>query len=181
MDFMELVKKRRSVRGYLDKPVEREKLDYCLEAARLAPSACNSQPWHFVIVDEPTLRQQLAGATFGKMFSFNHFSMQAPVLIAIVSEKQKVFAKFAEVVKKKDFHSMDVGIAAEHFCLAAAEVGLGTCMLGWFDEAAAKKLLAVPRNKRVELIITLGYPDSKEPKQKNRKETNEMRSYNKYE
>lgn len=180
MDFIELVKKRRSVRGYLDKAVEREKIDYCLEAARLAPSACNSQPWHFVIVDEPTLRQQVARATFGRMFSFNHFSMQAPVLIAIVSEKQKMFAKFGEIVKKKDFHSIDVGIAAEHFCLAAAQMGLGTCMLGWFDEAGVKKLLTVPKNKRIELIITLGYADNEKPKDKNRKEPQQMRSYNEY-
>ena len=180
MGFIELVKKRRSVRGYLDKAVEREKIEYCLEAARLAPSACNSQPWHFVVVDEPGLREKVAKATFGKMFSFNHFSMQAPVLAAIVSAKQTMFARFGQAVKRKDFHSMDVGIAAEHFCLAAAETGLGTCMLGWFDEAEVKKLLGVPKNKRVELIITLGYAKDEEIKDKNRKEPEEMRSYNKY-
>jgi len=180
MDFVELVKKRRSVRGYLDRAVEREKIDYCVEAARLAPSACNSQPWHFVVVDEPGLRGQVAKATFGRMFSFNHFSMQAPVLVAIVSEKQKMFARFGEIVKKKDFHSMDVGIAAEHFCLAAAEMELGTCMLGWFDEAAIKKLLNVPKNKCVELVITVGYAEKEETKDKNRKETDEIRSYNGY-
>ena len=147
MNFLELAKKRQSVRRYSDKPVERDKIDYCLETARLAPSACNCQPWTFIVIDDPDLRPKIAKETFGKIFSFNHFSMTAPVLVAIVREKNSAFAKFGAVVKNKDFRSMDIGIAAEHFCLAAAEKGLGTCMMGWFDEKAVKKMLNVPSSK----------------------------------
>ncbi|MCK5565087.1 MAG: nitroreductase family protein [Planctomycetes bacterium] len=180
MDFLELVKKRQSVRRYSDKPVDREKIDYCLEAARMSPSACNSQPWKFIVIDDPQLRPKIAKETFGKILSFNRFSMTAPVLVAIVREKQTAFAKFGAVVRKKDFTSIDIGIAAEHFCLAAAEQGLGTCMLGWFDEKAVKKMLKVPSSKRVTLIITLGYADDETVRDKKRKQTDEMSGFNNY-
>ncbi len=180
MQFLELVKKRQSVRRYSDKPVEREKIDYCLETARLAPSACNSQPWKFIVIDNPELRPKIAKETFGKILSFNRFSMTAPVLVAIVREKQTAFAKFGAVVRKKDFTSIDIGIAAEHFCLAAAEQGLGTCMLGWFDEKAVKKMLSVPSSKRITLIITLGYAADEKVRDKTRKQTDEMSGFNNY-
>ena len=180
MDFLELAKKRQSVRDYLDKPVEREKIDYCLETARLAPSACNAQPYKFIIVDKPGLRESVAKETFGKIFSFNHFSMQAPVLVVIVQEKGNLFPKFAEFVKDKDFRSMDIGIAAEHFCLAAAEQGLGTCMMGWFDEKGVKKLLNIDTKKRVPLIITLGYAETDEIREKERKDIEKFSNFNRY-
>ena len=180
MNFIELAGKRQSVREYSSKAVEREKIDYCLEAARLAPSACNSQPWRFVIVDDAGLKEQLAKATFGKLVSINFFSRQAPVLVAIVSEKPTKISRLAGLIKNRRYELMDIGVAAEHFCLAAAEQELGTCMMGWFDEKAAKKLLGVPRTKRIELIITLGYPKSDEVRPKNRKTVDEMRNFNKY-
>ena len=162
MSFLELAKKRQSVRGYLDTAVEREKIERCVEAARLSPSACNSQPWKFIIVDEPMLRAKVAGETFGKILTFNHFSMEAPVLVLIVSQRSKLFASFGSVVKRKNFSQMDVGIAAEHFCLQAAEEGLGTCMMGWFDEKNVKKILSIPKLKRIELIINLCYAKDEE-------------------
>ena len=78
MTFLDLVNQRQSCRAYLEQPVEREKLERCLEAARLAPSACNSQPWHFIVVDEPDLRRAVAQETFGQIVSFNHFTMDGP-------------------------------------------------------------------------------------------------------
>jgi nitroreductase len=132
------------------------------------------------VIDDPHLRPKIAKETFGKIMSFNHFSMKAPVLIAIVREKQTAFAKFGSVAKNKDFSAIDIGIAAEHFCLAAAEQGLGTCMLGWFDEKAVKKLLNVPSAKRIPLIITLGYAGEQTVRDKTRKKIDEMSSYNAY-
>ena len=175
-----MVKKRQSIRQYLDTPVEREKIERCLEAARLAPSACNSQPWKFIIVDEPKLRQEIAGQTFGKVISFNHFSMQAPVLVLVVRERMSAFAKFGSMVKNRPFNLIDIGIAAEHFCLQAAEQGLGTCILGWFGAGFAGKIIGIPKEKRVELIITLGYAKSDEIREKDRKPLDEVRSYNHY-
>ena len=180
MDFMELVKCRQSCRQYLPKTVEQEKIEQCLEAARLAPSACNSQPWKFVIVDDPQLKTSIAEKTFGRVMSFNHFTMQAPILAIIVSERQNLTAKIGNIVRKKAFNQMDVAIAAEHFCLAATEQGMGTCILGWFDESAVKKILHIPKQKRIELIITAGYPASEEILPKKRKSLDQISSYNKY-
>ena len=89
MKFLDLVKKRQSVRAYLDRPVDREIIERCLEAARLAPSACNSQPWKFLVIDEPELKNKIAKQTYGKLISFNHFSLQAPVLVLIISENTR--------------------------------------------------------------------------------------------
>lgn len=180
MSFLELTNKRYSVRNYKSTPVEREKIDRCVEAARLAPSACNSQPWKFIIVDDSQLRSELAKAAFEGILKFNHFAFKAPVLVLIVSQRQKASAKFGSIVKKKNFTLMDIGIAAEHFCLQAAEEGLGTCMLGWFNEKKVKKTLSIPRSKRVELIISAGFSANKNIPRKKRKTIEEILSYNKY-
>ena len=180
MQFFDLVKRRQSVREYTDKPVERDKIDRCLEAARLAPSACNSQPWKFIVVDDPRLKESLARNTFGKLVSFNHFTLQAPVLILIVSAKPNLSSKIGGMVKKRPFYLIDTGIAAIHFCLQAVEEGLGTCILGWFNERGIKHLLKIPATQRIDLIISLGYPKSAEIRPKARKELNQMSSYNQY-
>ena len=180
MSFLDLVNKRYSVRNYSKIAVPRERIDRCVEAVRLAPSACNSQPWKFIVVDDPELINELAKAAFEGFLDFNHFAFKAPVLVLIVSERQKLFAKFAGVVKKKLLSLMDIGIAAEHFCLQAAEEGLGTCMLGWFNEKKVKKILSIPKLKRVELIISVGFSADEKIPHKKRKSINEILSYNKY-
>ena len=180
MSFLDLANKRYSVRNYKNTPVPQEKIDQCIEAARLAPSACNSQPWKFIIVNDLKLINKLARATFEGILSFNHFAFKAPVLILIVSERQKAFAKFGSIVKRKNFSLMDIGIAAEHFCLQAAEEGLGTCMLGWFNEKKVKKTLSIPKLKRVELIISVGFSADDNIPHKKRKSVDEILSYNKY-
>ena len=146
----------------------------------MAPSACNSQPWKFIIIDNPELRENLAKAAFEGLLDFNHFAYKAPVLVVIVSERQKAFAKFGGLVKRKNFSQMDIGITAEHFCLKATEEGLGTCMLGWFNEKRVKKTLTIPTFKRVELIISVGFSANEKTPPKNRKRTDEIASYNQY-
>lgn len=148
----------------------------CLEAARLAPSACNSQPWKFVVVDEPELLKEMASAAAG--MGMNKFAAQAPVIVAVVLEKMNFTASIGSVIKDKEYSLLDVGIAVEHFCLQATELGLGTCILGWFDEKKVKKLLGIG-NRRVPLLITLGYAAG-EHRQKSRKSLEEISSWNKY-
>ncbi len=179
IDFLSLVKERQSDRKYSDRPVEKEKLMRCLEAARLAPSACNSQPWTFIVVDDPELKNNVAKETSGGVLPLNHFTAQAPVLITIVLEKPNITCGFGEMVKDKRFTLMDVGIAASHFCLQAAAEGLGSCMLGWFNEKKVAELLKIPKSKRPMLIITLGYPAGKKRK-KIRKKPEEVFRYNSY-
>ena len=180
MNFLELANKRYSVRNYSQTPVLREDIARCIEAARLAPSACNSQPWKFIVVDEAGLKADVARAAFEGILDVNHFAFKAPVLILIVSQRQKLLAKIGSIVKKKNFSLMDIGITAEHFCLQAAEQGLGTCILGWFNEKKVKKLLGVPKNKRLELIISAGLSADEEVPGKIRKSAEEITSYNKY-
>ena len=180
MSFLDLANKRYSVRNYKNTPVAQEKINRCIEAARLAPSACNSQSWKFIIVDDLELINKLARAAFEGILNFNHFAFKAPVLILIVSERQKAFAKFGSIVKRRNFSLMDIGIAAEHFCLQATEEGLGTCMLGWFNEKKVKKTLSIPKFKRVELIISVGFSADDNIPHKKRKSVDEILSYNKY-
>jgi nitroreductase len=177
--FQKLVRGRRSIRRFLETPVEREKVLACLEAARLAPSASNVQPWTFIVVDEPGLREAVARATFGKLLSFNRFTLQAPVLVAVVTETS-VRTSVGGLVRGRPYGLIDIGIAAQHFCLRAEELGLGTCMLGWFDEKSVKRLLGVPRQKHLDMIITLGYPAENSHRPKKRKSLEEILCFNRY-
>ena len=181
MAFAELVKIRQSVRSYERTPVEPEKLRLLVESVRLAPSASNSQPWKLIIVDEPELKNRVARATFSRTISFNRFAPEAPVIAVLTVERPRAITQIGGWLKRREFPLIDIGIAAEHFCLQATELGLGTCMLGWFDERTIKKLLAIPRTTRVGLLITVGYPEPGYlPRPKIRKETASMCSFNSY-
>jgi nitroreductase len=180
ISFLDLVNKRRSVRRYLDQPVERDKLERCLEAARLAPSASNGQPWYFVVVDEPELKNAVARETFLRLIGMNRFTLQAPVLVVLIREAGKTHIRATETVKRQPLTLIDLGIAAEHFCLQAVEEGLGTCMLGWFDEKALRRLLYIPGRRRIHLVISVGYAAEGTSRQHRRKTLDQIRSYNRY-
>ena len=177
MDFHELITKRQSERQYDTRPVEAEKIMLCIEAARMAPSACNAQPWKFIVVDDPELKTQLASAIAG--MGMNKFALDAPAIVAIVLEKPNVMSKIGSVLKGKEYTLMDIGIAATHFCLQATDLGLGTCIIGWFDEKKVRKLLQIPSKKRIPLLLTVGY-STDDIRKKQRKELNIMYSANKY-
>jgi nitroreductase len=181
MKFIELVSRRQSVRKYCNKAVEPEKIQLCLEAARLSPSACNSQPWKFVVATEPALVKELAIATYSPVINFNKFAGQAPVFVVVVIEKPKIISQVGSAVKDREFPLIDIGIAASQFCLQAAELGLGSCMIGWFDEKNVKTLLQIPATKRLGLMISLGYPPEGYPlRKKIRKEIGMISSFNSY-
>jgi nitroreductase len=181
MEFTKLIHARQSVRRYAATPVEPEKLTQCIEAARMAPSASNSQPWKFIVVDQEPLRTDLAQATFSDIKLINKFTMQAPVLIVIVLEKAKLITRLAMFVKKKEWPLIDIGITAAHFCLKATELGLGTCIIGWFEEDKIKKLLRIPSDKTVGLVISVGYAVEGYPlRTKIRKPLEEIVRYNQY-
>ncbi|TVR42131.1 MAG: NAD(P)H nitroreductase [Bacteroidia bacterium] len=180
MHFSELLLKRESTRKYLSRPVEKDAIERIMEACRLAPSACNSQPWRFVVVTDPGLKDRVAQATFGKVLRFNRFVVEAPVIVALVAEPPNWLSKIGSSIKDKDYYLMDIGIVAEHFCLQAAELGLGSCMIGWFEEKTVKELLNIPTKKRVPLLITLGYPAKDTTRKKIRKQPKEVYTFNKY-
>ena len=181
MALLDIIRKRKSVRSFIDKPVEREKISLCLEAARLAPSACNAQPWRFVIVDDKELKDKLCNQAFSGMYSMCSFAKTAPVIVVVISEKQKFITKVGAAVRGIQFYLIDIGISCEHFVLQATELGLGSCWIGWFDEKKVKKTLNIPKGEKVDALIALGYyQDLEPPPEKDRKSFDEIVSFNKY-
>jgi len=178
--FIELVKRRYSVRAYSDKPVEDEKIIKCLQAVHLAPSACNAQPWKFIIVNEPNLKNQIADATSKGIVPMNHFTKQAPIHVVVIMERPNVSSAIGSVLKNKPYNLIDIGIATAHFCLQATELGLGTCIVGWFNEKKVRSLLNIPSSSRPVLIITVGYPKNDEIPEKKRKPFEKIYNYNQY-
>lgn len=177
--ILDLIISRQSDRKYDSKPVEKEKLERIIEAGRMAPSACNAQPWKFVVVTDSELIVRIAETASAKLVGMNSFVAQAPVILVIIREQPNMSSKVGGTIKNKDYSLIDIGIAAENICLQARAEGIGSCIIGWFDERQLKKLLSIPRPKRVELIITLGYSLS-HPREKKRKPAKEIVSYNKY-
>jgi nitroreductase len=178
-EMLELILRRQSDRKYSDKPVEEEKLGRIIEAGRLAPSACNAQPWKFVVVTDPLLIRKLAEASSSKLIEINTFVGHVPVLIVLVREKPNFSSKIGGAINRKDYSHNDIGIAAANICLQATAEGIGSCIIGWFDEKMVRKILAIPASKRIELIITLGYSTA-EYRQKKRKPKEVTVSYNRY-
>ena len=177
--MLDLILTRQSDRSYSSKPVEKEKIERIIEAGRMAPSACNAQPWKFIVVDEKDLLRDLSEAASAKLLGMNSFVNQAPVQIVVVREKANMSSRVGATIKNRDYSLIDIGIASENICLQAAAEGLGSCMIGWFDEKMVKKILKIPAGKRVELLITLGYP-AKETREKKRKPFSEVVSLNSY-
>jgi len=181
MDLYDLVKQRTSIRNFLNRPVERDKLDKCIEAARLAPSASNSQPWKFIVVDDEPLKNKLCDAAFSGIYSFNSFCKTAPVIVIIVSEKSKFLTRIGAWFRGTQYYLIDIGIAGEHLVLQAEDLGLGTCWIGWFNEKGVKSTLSIPRGKKIDILIALGYYDIKEKDpEHNREPVEKMSSYNSY-
>ena len=180
MDFLDLVRQRQSDRSFdKDKPVEEDKIMALIEAARLAPSACNGQPWKFIIVDDPQIKDKVAKCCVSNVLLMNHFTQQAPLHIVVVEEKTNLTSGIGCKVKHKDFKQMDIGIAAENICLTAASLGLGSCMVGWFNEDKMKEILNIPKDRRIWLDIVIGYP-TKPTREKKRKSIEQICSRNKY-
>ena len=147
MNVYEAIQKRRSIRSYKNRPIEQEKLDRILEAARQAPSASNRQEWRFVIVRDEAVRHSLMAAAGNQ-----GFVGEAPVVIACCAETDGHIMRCGQ-----QSYPIDVAIAAEHIALAAAEEGLGTCWIGAFSEPEVKEILGIPASVRVVQLPTLGY------------------------
>ena len=145
MDVFEAVKERSSVRAYTDQPVPREKLEKILEAGRLAPSARNTQPWHFIVVTDKEKRKILAKGRYAK------FLAQASVVIVALGDKEA----------SSDWYAVDVSLAAENMILTAQSEGLGTCCVGSFDEKEVRHTVKAPENYKVILMLAVGYPKGK--------------------
>lgn len=171
MDFLSIAKTRQSCRSYDEsRPVEEEKLQAILEAVRLAPSACNGQPYHLTVCRGETAKA-VAAATTG--VGLNRFAKQAPILIVLSEESYVKSAALGAKLKGNDYRSLDIGIAAAYLTAEAAAQGLGTCILGWFDDEKIRKLCDL--KQPVRLVITLGYAaEGDKLRQKKRKSLEEL-------
>ncbi len=158
MDVVNAIKTRKSVREYLDKPVEDEKLKVVLEAGRLAPSASNRQEWRFVVVRDYQTRKKLAEAANGQTFVG-----QAPIVIVACAETDGHVMRCGQLC-----YPIDVAIALDHVSLTATELGLGTCWIGAFNEQRVKEILGIPKEIRVVELMPLGYPSDSSVMRKSR-------------
>lgn len=179
IEMLSLIDRRQSERRYSDQPVEKEKTDRIIEACRLSPSACNGQPWRLIVVDNPVLKRKVAEATRSDILRMNTFVDTAPVLIVVIRERSNFSSRAGDIIKRKDYSLIDIGIATASMVYQATAEGLGTCIIGWFDEKKIRALLSIPATKRVELVITLGYTNNPH-RTKIRKPTAEVVSWNKY-
>ena len=166
--FLELAQARQSDRSFEPgRKIDREVLERIIEAGRIAPSACNGQPWHFTVVTSDELLPQVARAT--SSLGMNKFVKDASALVLITHESTNITSKLGCGIKDKDFPMMDLGIASAYITLAAEDEGIGSCILGWFDEKKIKQLTGMPEKKRLMLIVALGYA-AKPKRKKVRKE-----------
>jgi nitroreductase len=163
MKFIELVQARQSTRKFDRRPVPPELIGQCLEAARLSPSACNSQPWTFVVVDAPEVKDRLVREALGGLYKSNAFVRDAPALVVIITETSGYIARMGGLFRHVKYNLIDIGIAGEHLVLQAAELGLGSCWLGWFKESAVRRVLGLPRKTQIDIMIALGYPAEGDP------------------
>ncbi len=174
MNFMEIAETRQSCRSYDEtRSVEEEKLAAVLEAARLSPSACNGQSYHFTVCRGNAARE-VAAATMG--MGMNKFASQAPVCIVISEEPYVKSAAVGARLKKNDYRSIDIGIATAYLTAEAAAQGLATCILGWLDDEKIRAICGL--TQPVRLVITLGYAkEGDKLRSKNRKDLSELVSY----
>jgi nitroreductase len=167
MEVFKIIRKRRSIRLYEKKPVEKEKLNRILEAGRLAPSADNKQPWRFIVVTDDKVKEKLRAVYDEEWF------ITAPVIIIGCAVPKEAWVR----MDGQEYWMVDVAIAMQNMILTATELGLGTCWIADFDEEATRKALKLPSNTRVVAMTPLGYPAEEKRPVRNRKPLTEIVHY----
>lgn len=166
--FIDLVKQRYSVRSYEERQIEKEKMEYIMECVRLAPSAVNFQPWHFYVVTD---REKLEAL---KSTYKREWIQSAPCIVVACANHEESWHRRLD---NKDHADIDLAIAIEHLCLAAAEQGLGTCWVCNFDASLCHQLMAFPENVEPVALIPIGYTPESEVPEKKRKQMEEICTY----
>ncbi len=179
-NFIDLVRSRHSVRKFLERPIDRRDIDLCVEAARLAPSAENVQPWRFIIIDDREKLAQFSRAAFSGIYKFSNFASRAAAIAVLVVRPDLLAGRIGSRIQGTQFYLLDIGIAGEHFVLQAAELGIGTCWIGWFNPRKVRKFLNIPLTHKIPALLAMGYFDPKEVKVRTKKSLDEIRFYNSY-
>ncbi len=175
MNFSELCLKRESTRSYIDKPVDRKIIEEILKDAINSPSACNSQPWKFVVCENG---KTLANYITREDLPINKWANQVPVYIVLCETKAKLMSILT--CDSQHYAAFDAGSAATTICYSATEKGVSSCIIGCFDEQGIKDFLSIPEDVKVKMLIALGYSESTEPRAKMRKDFDTLVSFNKY-
>lgn len=157
MALIDIIKERKSVRKYLDVPIERDKIIKCIEAARLSPSADNIQPWRFIVIDDAGYKRKFCEEVLTGIFKITRFIEKAAVIIVLCAKTSILVHRIGKSIIKTDVQLIDMGIAGEHLVLQAQELGIGTCWINWFNAYKAKKFFQLPGNYRVISLIAMGY------------------------
>ncbi len=171
-DFLDLCMRRQSCRDFANRPVEHEKLAKCIEAVRLTPSGCNSQPWKFIVVENPDLVPEVAKCT--QELDANAYTSTAKAFIVVLEEHAVLMPKIRAFWDSQYFAKGDLGAAAVTICYAAEEQELGTCILGIFNREKLCKLLNLPIEQRFFCVIAVGYPADPTVREKIRKSIGEI-------
>ena len=179
-DFLNLVQSRKSVRKFQDKPVERNVLQQCVEAARLAPSAENVQPWRYFIADDPQVKERLAQHAFSGIYRATRWAANAPVLVVIFAELDILANRLGKQMTGIHYYLIDIGISGEHFVLQAQELGLGTCWIGWFSAKGVRKALNAPKHQRPGEMLSVGYPHPNYSRERKRNPLNDIIYFNEF-
>jgi nitroreductase len=156
-DFLDLCEKRQSCRKFADKPVEHDKLVKCVQAARLAPSGCNSQPWSFIVVEKSDIAKAVLAC--GQPGGMNAYLNDAKAVILVLEEYAKLMPTLRDRLDSQYFAKSDIGAAMEHICLEAEDQGLGSLIVGLFDRTKIREILGLPETARIAGFIAIGYSD----------------------
>ena len=179
MELMDIIKTRKSVRKYLTKSIPREDIIKCIEAARLAPSAENVQPWRFIVIDDPNVKNDFVKEVCNGVYKPSSFIKNAAAIIVIVARLDLIANFIGKGIQGTSYYLIDIGIAGEHLILQAQELGIGTCWIGWFNAKKAKKFFKLPPRHRVVSLISMGYPAPRGTKNKKDLELDKILFFNK--
>ncbi len=169
-DFYELASARQSCRKFDGRPVEKDILLKIIETARLAPSAMNTQPWRFIVVSDEKMKTKLAN-------HMQHFNHDAGALIVIVEDRKNIVNIQGVKIEDPDYSQIDIGIVTSYIALAATDLGLANCIVGWFDEKEMKSLLHIDIKKRVRTIVTVGYSKENQKREKERQSLSDVSDF----
>ncbi|HAY39441.1 MAG TPA: NAD(P)H nitroreductase [Desulfobacteraceae bacterium] len=173
MKLDQIFNARRSVRSFDSRPVNEKDIISIIEAARLSPSACNSQTWRFIFVTHREIIRKICHEAMRPVIP-NKWLEQAPLVIVGCSQLDVIANRVGARVTGIEYYQIDLGIAMEHMVLKATELGLGTCWIGWFDETHVKGILGIPKKIKVSALLAVGYPKEAPVKKRKRKPTEKI-------
>ena len=176
MNFSQLVKDRQSCRNYNTSPAEKEKIMKMIETAALSPSACNSQPWHFIVVDEKNQVEKMPALL--QLGRINKFTDNVPAYIVICETKARLLA--GATCDSQHYAQMDIGLTTAHLILSAQSQGLSTCIIGAFNEKAITELFSIPDDTKIRLVLAIGYAEEDTIRAKSRKPLTDVCSFNQW-